>query len=198
MRFSLDGLERWAIRFTRIVAFLGLLALMALSTVILVNATMRWLFATPIDGVRDWEKLIVAIAVGCCLPAVMASRQNITIRFIGRTLGGRKEVGLELFGNLVVLVILAVLTWELQNYVWEVSARGQTTESLGMPIGPWWQAVTILFILSTLVQFVVVLSLIVALKRGHRLQEVHLGDDPTDPGENAPDPDPASRRDMDR
>ena len=45
MRFALDGLERWAIRFTRIVAFLGLLALMALSTVILVNAAMRWLFS---------------------------------------------------------------------------------------------------------------------------------------------------------
>ena len=186
MRLSLDGLERWAIRFTRIVAFLGLLALMALSSVILVNATMRWLFASPIDGVRDWEKLIVAIAVGCCLPAVMAARQNIAIRFVGRTLGGRKEVALELFGGLVVLVILAVLTWELQNYVWEVSSRGQTTESLGMPIGPWWQVVTILFLLSTLVQLVVVASLVVALKRGHKLSDVHLGDDPTDPGDRAP------------
>lgn len=176
MHRSLDGLERWAIRFTRIVAFLGLLALMALSTVILVNAAMRWLFATPIDGVRDWEKLIVAIAVGCCLPAVMAARQNISIRFVGRLLGGRAEVALELFGALVVLVILAVLSWELQHYVWEVSARGQTTESLGMPIGPWWQVVAILFMLSTLVQLVVVASLVAALLRGRRLADVQLGE----------------------
>lgn len=176
MQSVLDGLERWAIRFTRIVAFLGLLALLALSSVILVNATMRWLFSMPIDGVRDWEKLIVAIAVGCCIPAVMASRQNISIRFVGRLLGGRAEVALELFGATVALIVLGVLTWQLQLYVWEVSERGQTTESLGMPIGPWWQAVAVLFILSTLVQLIVVASLIVGLARGRRLADVHLGD----------------------
>ncbi len=192
MRFSLDGLERWAIRFTRIVAFLGLLALMALSTVILVNAAMRWLFSQPIDGVRDWEKLIVAIAVGCCIPAVMAARQNISIRFVGRLIGGRIEVALELFGALVVFVILAVLTYELQLYVWEVGARGQTTESLGMPIGPWWQVVAVLFLLSTLVQLIVVASLFVALIRGHKLSDHQLGDADPDASATAPS---ASRTD---
>ncbi|MDH3233882.1 MAG: hypothetical protein OEQ29_10155, partial [Alphaproteobacteria bacterium] len=69
----MDRLERWTIPFTRMVAFLGLVALLALAAVILANAALSWLFTAPIDGVRDWVKLIVAIAIAACLPSVLAT-----------------------------------------------------------------------------------------------------------------------------
>jgi len=190
---SIDSLERWAIRFTRIVAFLGLVALLSLAAVILANAAMRWLFAAPIDGVRDWYKLIIAIAVSSCIPAVMAERQNIVVRFVGRTIKGRGEVALELFGALVTLGFLVLLAWQLQVVVGEFWRSGETTEMLGFKIAPWWQVVTILFYLSVAVQFVVIVSLIAALIAGRPLPDHSLGPDPTeDPASADMTPDPST------
>ncbi len=173
MAQGVSRLHGATIRFTRIVAFVGLLALLALAAVILANALLAWLFNAPIDGVRDWVRLIVAVAVGACIPAVLATRQNITIRFVGKLLGKRGEVVLELFGALITWLVLAVLAWQLQIYVIELFRDGETTENLGMPVGPWWQAVTVLFYLSVVVQTLIVASLCQLLIRGGRLPAFH-------------------------
>lgn len=162
----MDRLERWTIPFTRMVAFLGLVALLALAAVILANAALSWLFTAPIDGVRDWVKLIVAIAIAACLPSVLATRQNITIRFLGRITSPRRERILELFGAVVTWLVLALLAWQLQDYVVELRETGETTENLGMPIAPWWQGVTILFYLGVAIQALVVVSAVRDVARG--------------------------------
>ena len=155
-------LERLTVRFTRIVAFLGLVALLALASVILANAVMS-AFGKPIDGVRDWIKLIVAIAVGACIPAVLAMRANITIRFVGHLIGTARSKWLEFFGAVLTLIALLLLVWQLQVYVIELRETGETTENLGMPIAPWWQGVTILFYLSVVVQCLVIVSIAAAI-----------------------------------
>ena len=71
------------VKFTLIIAFLGLVALLSLAAIVLANAVMSKLFGQPIGGVVDWIRLIVANAVSACIPAVLAVRSNITIRFIG-------------------------------------------------------------------------------------------------------------------
>jgi TRAP-type C4-dicarboxylate transport system permease small subunit len=162
----MDRLERWTIPFTRMVAFLGLVALLALAAVILANAALSWLFTAPIDGVRDWVKLIVAIAIAACLPSVLAMRTNITIRFLGRITSPRGERILELFGAVVTLAALVLLAWQLQDYVIELRETGETTENLGMPIAPWWQGVTILFYLGVAIQALVVVSAVRDVARG--------------------------------
>lgn len=158
------------------VAFLGLVALLALSAVILANAAASWLFTAPIDGVRDWVMLIVAIAVAACLPSVLAMRQNITIRFVGRIAGRRVNNALELFGGALTWAVLAALAWQLQDYVLELRRTGETTENLGMPVAPWWQAVTVLFYLSVLVQSLVLLITLRAVIRGEPLPEYGAAD----------------------
>jgi len=164
----MDRLERWTIPFTRMVAFLGLVALLALAAVILANAALSWLFAAPIDGVRDWVKLIVAIAIAACLPSVLATRTNITIRFLGRIVTPRGERIFDFFGAVVTLTALAVLAWQLQDYVIELRRTGETTENLGMPIAPWWQAVTVLFYLGVAIQLLVVIASTRDVLRPHR------------------------------
>jgi TRAP-type C4-dicarboxylate transport system permease small subunit len=189
------ALERWAIRFTRVVAFLGLVALLALAGVILANAISRWLFSAPMAGVRDFQTLIIAIAIAACIPAVMAGRENITIRFVGRRLGPRAGVTLELLGAICGLGIMVLLAWELQVYVGQLWKSGQTTSTLGFRIAPWWQAVAVLFYLTVLVQTVVVVSLIASLIVGQRLERHALGEDPSeDLGATPRSPDNGARR----
>jgi len=173
---KIDRLERLAIRSTRIVAFLGLIALMALALTILANALSRWLFTAPLDGVRDGVKLIVAIAVSSCIPAVMAGRENITIRFLGYVLKGRAAVALECFGAIIALALIGLLAFGLQDEVGNLWQSGQTTETLGVKIAPWWQTVAILFYLSFAVQLIVVISLFTQLAAGRPLSAHTLGE----------------------
>lgn len=179
----MDRLESWTIPFTRMVAFLGLVALLALAAVILANAALSWLFTAPIDGVRDWVKLIVAIAIAACLPSVLATRANITIRFLGRVTSPRGERILELFGAVITLVALAVLAWQLQDYVFELRSTGETTENLGMPVAPWWQVVTVLFYLGVTIQALVVVSNLRSVMRGSSVPR-HAPADPGPPPSN--------------
>ncbi len=165
-RNGLDRLERLTIRVARVVAVLGLFALLALAALVLANAVMRWLFAAPIDGVRDWVKLVVAIAIASCLPAALALRQNVTIRFLGHLSGKTARNGMELFGALVTLVMFALLAWQLQAWTMELRGYGDTTENIGMKIWPWWQAVTVLFYFTLVVQLLVVVRCLAALVRG--------------------------------
>lgn len=180
MSLSLPSIDAATIRFARFVAVVGLAALLVLSAIILTNAFMRWVFSEPIDGVRDWVKLVVAVAVGACLPSALAMRQNVTIRYLGaylgRRVGARLETLLDLFGALVVLAAFGAMTWLLQVYTIELRTDGETTENIGMLVWPWWQGVSVLFMLSTLVQVLVVVGFFRALV---------LGGAPAKPGQSA-------------
>jgi TRAP-type C4-dicarboxylate transport system permease small subunit len=178
-RDGLDRLERLTIRVARVVAVLGLFALLALAALVLANATMRWLFAAPIDGVRDWEKLVIAFAIASCLPAALALRQNVTIRFLGHLSGKTARNGMELFGALATFVMFALLAWQLQLWTMELRGFGDTTENIGMKIWPWWQAVTVLFYFTLIVQLLVVVRCAAALIRGE-------DDDPEGAAEGGP------------
>jgi len=188
VRLSLPSIDAATIRFARFVAVVGLAALLVLSAIILANAFMRWVFSEPIDGVRDWVKLVVAIAVGACLPSALAKRQNVTIRYLGgylgRRVGSRVETLLDLFGALVVLTAFGAMTWLLQVYTTELREAGETTENIGMLVWPWWQGVCVLFMLSTLVQALVVAGFIRALV---------LGIAPMTPGEASAEQLPAEK-----
>ncbi|HEX7008095.1 MAG TPA: TRAP transporter small permease [Alphaproteobacteria bacterium] len=169
-----EGLERAAIRATRVIALVGLAALLVLSIMIMADVGMRWLFNAPIAGVEDLSRLIVAIAVAASLPAVLASRQNITIRFLGHALGRRAEVLLELFGALFVLAIMAAMAWQIQIYTDELRATRETTWLMAIPVAPFWQVVSALLFLCVPIQFVVIAGLIVVLMRGRRLSDHDL------------------------
>lgn len=169
-----EGLERAAIRATRVIALVGLAALLILSIMIMADVAMRWLFNAPIAGVEDMSRLVVAIAVAASLPAVLASRQNITIRFLGRALGRRVEVLLELLGALLVLAIMAGMAWYIQIYTNELAETGETTWLMAIPVAPFWQVVSVLLFLCVPIQLVVIAGLAIVLIRGRRLSDHDL------------------------
>ena len=151
------------VKFTLIIAFLGLVALLSLAAIVLANAVMSKLFGQPIGGVVDWIRLIVANAVSACIPAVLAVRSNITIRFIGHIASKKVTLWLELLGALATWIVFSILVWQLQIYVLELISSGETTENLGMIIWPWSQSVMVLFGISLLVQSIVVVSIASAI-----------------------------------
>jgi TRAP-type C4-dicarboxylate transport system permease small subunit len=174
MEALIHQLERATIRATRVIALIGLAALLILAIITMADVTMRWLANQPITGVDDIAKLVVAIAIGASIPAVLATRQNITIRFIGRALGRRAELVFEIFGSVVVLAIMAGMAWQIQIYTDELRQTGETTWLLGLHVAPFWQVVSVLLFLSVPIQIVVIAGLLVTALRGRRLVDHDL------------------------
>jgi TRAP-type C4-dicarboxylate transport system permease small subunit len=183
MERLIHRLEGATIRATRVIALIGLAALLILAIITMADVAMRWLFNQPITGVEDLAKLVVAIAIAASIPAVLASRQNITIRFIGRALGRRAELIFEIFGSILVLVVMAGMAWQIQIYTDELRTTGETTWLLAIPVAPFWQVVSVLLFLCVPIQLVVLAGLLVTALRGRRLIDHDLM---TSGGESTP------------
>jgi TRAP-type transport system small permease protein len=150
------ALERLALTATRGLSILGLVALMGLATMTLVDGLMRWIANQPIEGVRDLSGLAIAMAIACCLPIVMVERGNITIR-LAALISDRLSRFLDAVAALLVLVVLAVLAWQIFLYAMKMMSARETTFVLQIPVAPFWFATDVVLWCAVLVQAIVVL-----------------------------------------
>jgi TRAP-type transport system small permease protein len=139
-----------------LVAVLGACLILVISASVMVDVLMRWLLDAPVLAVDDLTNLNVAVAVVCCLPAGLVGKHLVTIRFLGRLLGVRAEAWLEVFGDTLTLVFLAVLAWQFAAFAADAGASGLGSMVLQIPQAPWWWAVTAVLALSVPFQAVVV------------------------------------------
>jgi TRAP-type C4-dicarboxylate transport system permease small subunit len=135
-----------------------LAALLALAFAIVLDVLLRWLFNSPITGVRDAASLFVAVVIASSLPICIAERRHITIRFLGKLLKSRWDAAFETFGNLATLVIFALMAWQLWLYADYLAAEKETTMVLGWPVSPWWRGVSIIVAFCVPVQVIVFLQ----------------------------------------
>lgn len=152
-------------------AALGLVGLLLLGIAIMADVVMRWIFNAPIYGMSDLAELVTPVIVASCLPAAFAARQNITIRFLGRALGARAGQAVELFGQLVVLALLAPMVWEVGKYTANMISYNQLTWLLGVPVWPTWVLTTGLLAACLPIQVLVVAETIQNLRAGRQLHE---------------------------
>ena len=154
----LAGLERRAREFCKWLALVGLLGLVVLAGITIADVMMRWLFSSPIDGVSDIYRLLIAIVVASFFPASYAERGHISIHFLGAVLPRSGRRLLTLFAGLVTLAFTIVMGWQMIVYCTEVYEAGETTWLLGINVTPWWITATVLLLICIPIQLIVVLS----------------------------------------
>ncbi len=66
---------------------LGVTGFVAVALVTIADVLLRWLFASPVDGLEEVNRLVVAIAIACFFPLAIAERHHIAITFLGSALG---------------------------------------------------------------------------------------------------------------
>ena len=157
---SVANLYRRNIRLTRVIALVGLAALLIIALATLVDVGSRWLFAAPIAGVYDLSTLFIAVAMAACFPAALASRQNIRATFLADMMPKRVQLVFEAIAELFTLAFFTLLAWQLVVYSHELLESGETSFILEVPIAPWWIVSTGLFILCVPVQLLVALGAI--------------------------------------
>lgn len=164
----------WAERISGI----GLVGLIALSAAIMADALMRTLMNAPIYGLSDLVEIVTPPVVASCLPAAIAARRNIAVRFLGNALPPRAGQAVELFGQTAALVAIAGIAWQVGLYVSGLVASGQHTWLLRIPLTPTWLLAEAILIACLPVQALVVAETWGHVRDGAPLAETQLDDDP--------------------
>lgn len=140
---------------TRVLALIGLLGLLAITLATVLDVSLRALFARPIHGLSDLYELAVIIMVAACFPASLAGRRQVAIRFLGKVLPWRAREALETLGHALTLAVFAVTAWTLIGYCADLIETNQTTWMLAIPMWPSWAIATALVALCVPVEALV-------------------------------------------
>jgi TRAP-type C4-dicarboxylate transport system permease small subunit len=158
MKNWLDRLDSRSTTAAQWAACLGLIGLVGYALMTIGDVLLRWLFNSPLDGVADVSRLMVAVIIASFFPIALAERQHITIGFLGSFLGARGDAWLQAVAALVTSVFFVFLGWQFIVYTDELNASGETTWLLGLPVAPWWAGATFFMLCCIPIQVVVVLS----------------------------------------
>lgn len=156
----------WLDRFTRRVAFIGLVGLLSVAIATMVDVLLRWLFNAPIEGYEDVSQLLFAVIIAACFPAGLIQGRNITIRFLGKGLGPRATLWLEALGAIATFGFFTVIAWQVARFALDESLNNRFTQTLEMPTGPWWWAVTAILLMCVPVQLVIAVVKTIAAVTG--------------------------------
>ena len=149
MALKLDQDNGWGSRW---LALIGLIGMVAVALAIIIDVLLRWLFDSPVDGVAEISRLVVAISIASFFPMALADRHHITIEFLGAWMGPRARLWLDLFGHLATSFFFLVLGWQFILYLLEISDGGETTWILGWPVTPWWTVTTLFMLICIPIQ----------------------------------------------
>ena len=140
-------------------AFIGAVAIMMVAVAIVGDVLARWLFNSPILGVDDLSQFNLAVIVTSFFPMCLVGGNNITIRFLGKALGTRASLWLEVLGNSVTLFIFVLLAWQFFRFtLYDVTYTGLATVVLQIPQAPWWWIATAIIWLCVPLQTVVLIE----------------------------------------
>lgn len=140
------------LKLANMIAVVGLTALLAVTGLVLFDVVLRsgpvlalrdalpgldpMLRRWGMDGLSDLYAPLGIVAVAACLPAMLATRSAITVRFIAQTLPWRLRETLESFGALMLLAMFGLMSWWLTLYTVDLWRFGETTWLLEIPRWP--------------------------------------------------------------
>lgn len=149
------------------IALVGAAAILFMAGAIVIDVVMRAVFNAPILGVDDLGRYNLAVIVASFFPVCLVGGHFVTIRFLGRALGMRGGLWLEVVGAVATLCVFVLLAWQFFRFtLFDVTMTGLDTPVLELPQAPWWWVVTTIIILCVPVQFVVLWESVVRAMRG--------------------------------
>ena len=153
----MEKLERAGKVSARILATIGLGALLCFAIMTIADGLLRFFFASPMDVVRDAGGLVAAFAVSTCIPVAIIERSNISIRFLSSLFGPRVSRIADIAAGLLVEIILLLMTWQFVLFAKQAHETGAATWMLRIPAAPVWAAIAAIMAFSAALQTVVTL-----------------------------------------
>jgi TRAP-type C4-dicarboxylate transport system permease small subunit len=154
------------------VAMIGAIAIVVIAASIVGDVVSRWLFNAPILAVDDLNRYNIAIVVTSFFPLCLVGKHLVTIRFLGKILGTRSHLWLEVIGASVTLFIMLLYGWQFTRFAIEVTESGLGSGVLEVPEWPWWWVVAIVVIVSAAVQLGVLIHAVYQAVTGAEAEEI--------------------------
>jgi TRAP-type C4-dicarboxylate transport system permease small subunit len=135
-----------------LLAVLGVLCLLAVTSLMLIDTVLRSFFLSPITGLSEVTDLVAMIAVVCFMPISLQANHQLEIDFVARYFGRRFYLLSGLFGSTLLLIFFALVVWQLGRFSLHAHTVGETTYFLALKIAPWWLAATAILAICLPVQ----------------------------------------------
>lgn len=139
----------WLVALCRWFAAIGGLVLLAMMLMTVASVTRRTVLGAPIPGDFEMVELASAIAAFCFLPWCQVTGGNVLVDFFTAKSGPRVNHGLEALGDLIYLLIGALILWRMIPGAMEFRAYNEQTMVLRIPI--WWSFTIILPAMALLI-----------------------------------------------
>jgi TRAP-type C4-dicarboxylate transport system permease small subunit len=163
---ALDRQERQLDRWTRRIATIGFTGLVIIAVLTMVDSMARYLWLPRIPGFSDFNQVIFAVVIATCFPAGLLRANNITIRFLGSALGRGPQRWLEVFGAALTLAFFSMLAWRFVFMTADFQVNHRVTETVEMPVAPWWWLTTAIMVLCVPVQVWIFVDRLMSALRG--------------------------------
>ncbi|MFG6081810.1 TRAP transporter small permease [Paracoccus litorisediminis] len=137
----------WLAALCRFFAGLGGATLLAMMLMTVTSVILRAATGKPIPGDFELVEVGSAIAIFCFLPWCQVNGGNVLVDFFTQKTGPRVNHILEAIGDLLYLLIAALLLWRLCHGAAEMRQYGEQTMVLRLPI---WISFTVILPAMTL------------------------------------------------
>ncbi len=135
------------------VALIGAVAVIVIAASITGDVVMRWIFNAPVLAVDDLNRYNIAIVITSFFPLCLVGKHLVTIRFLGRALGVRSHLWLEVVGATITLFAMVLYSWQFILFAIRVTENGLASGVLEVPQWPWWWVVAVVVFIAAVVQF---------------------------------------------
>lgn len=133
----------------RAFAGIGGIVLMAMMLLTVVSVAKRGILGAPIPGDFELIEIGSAVAIFCFLPWCQSAGGNVLVDFFTQKTKARTNHLLDAFGDLLYLLIAALLLWRLVHGGMDIREYGEQSMVLRIPI--WWSFIIIIPAMGLLV-----------------------------------------------
>ena len=120
-------------------ALLGIAAsalLMGMMVLTFADVVARYLLNRPIRGAFEVTELLLLVLIFAGLPLVSHADEHVTMDFIDRVLPPAAQKALVRLVHLMCAALMFFLTWQIWIKAGKISSYGDTTDVLGILVGP--------------------------------------------------------------
>ncbi|MDB6179877.1 TRAP transporter small permease [Paracoccus fistulariae] len=124
----------WLYKLCGLFAGIGGVTLLALMLMTVASVTLRAVIGKPIPGDYEMVELCSAIAIFCFLPWCQVNAGNVLVDFFTQKTSARTNHLLEAVGDLLYLLIAALLLWRMIHGASEMRSYAEQTMVLRLPV----------------------------------------------------------------
>jgi TRAP-type C4-dicarboxylate transport system permease small subunit len=119
--------QRWFEPIARPTEWAAAVALAALTTLVFLSVTIRYLFNWPLPDAFDFTRMLLCIAVFWGIAAASGRDDWVRADVLWEFMGPRTRAWVDRFGRLLILLFFLALCWKTLEKVIDVRRTGEST-----------------------------------------------------------------------